>query len=182
MPVEAGQPAPDFTLPSSAGGELTLSSFRGRNIVVLYFYPKDNTSGCTREACAFRDARDELAQLGAVVIGVSPDSLKSHDKFIRNHNLNFPLLADEEKQVCEAYGVWVQKSMYGRKYMGVERSTFIIDREGRIARAWRKVSVAGHDDEVIAAVRELTPARSRRAGPEQNRARLAQGQRRRARR
>jgi peroxiredoxin Q/BCP len=123
--------------------------------VVLYFYPKDSTPGCTTEACDFRDRADKVKAAGVAVFGVSPDSLKSHAKFIENQSLNFPLLADEDHAVCEQYGVWVEKTNYGKKYMGVERSTFLIDKEGKIAREWRKVKVAGHADEVLAAAAEL---------------------------
>ena len=155
MPAEEGKKAPAFSLPSTEGRKIALKDFAGRSTVVLYFYPKDNTSGCTREACAFRDASAELKRLGAVVLGVSPDPVTSHNKFIEKHGLNFPLLADEDKKVCEHYGVWVEKSMYGRNYMGVERSTFVIDQGGKIFRAWRKVKIPGHDGQVLAAVQEL---------------------------
>jgi peroxiredoxin Q/BCP len=155
MTVEIGKKAPAFKLPASTGGEIALKDFAGEKIVVLYFYPKDLTSGCTAEACDFRDMQGELAKLGAAILGVSPDPLKDHAKFIEKHALNFPLLADVEKIVCEQYGVWVEKSMYGRKYMGVERSTFVIGKDGRVARLWRKVKVAGHAREVLEAVRAL---------------------------
>lgn len=147
MAAEEGRKAPEFTLEASTGEKVSLKNYRGK-WVVLYFYPKDDTPGCTKEACDFRDHAAELRKLGAEVLGVSPDGLKRHAKFIEKHGLNFPLLADEETEACKAYGVWVEKSMYGRKYMGVERSTFLINPEGKIAKAWRKVSVTGHGEEV----------------------------------
>ncbi len=146
MPQE-GDRAPDFTLPSDEEGEVSLSELRGRK-VVLYFYPKDDTSGCTVEACEFRDTLPRFEQADAVVLGVSPDPVSSHRKFRDKHDLNFPLLADEDHQVAGAYGVWKEKSMYGRKYRGVERSTFLIDEEGRIEKAWRRVRPEGHAEEV----------------------------------
>jgi len=146
-----GAAAPDFELPLDGGSNLKLSSLRGRK-VVLYFYPKDDTSGCTREAIDFSRLKPDFARAGAEVIGLSPDSVKSHDKFKKKHGLDLALAADEDKAVLEAYGVWVQKSMYGRKYMGVERTTVLIDAEGRIDRIWPKVSVPGHAEEVLAAV------------------------------
>ncbi len=149
--VDKGTPAPDFTLPSDSGESLTLSSFRGRR-VVLYFYPKDDTPGCTTQACDLRDAMPRFEGLDAVVLGVSPDSVSSHAKFKTKFKLNFPLLADEEHRVAEAYGVWRQKSLYGRKYMGVERSTFIIDEEGVVQVAWRKIRPAEHAEKVAAAL------------------------------
>jgi thioredoxin-dependent peroxiredoxin len=152
--IEVGQEAPDFELPKGEGESLKLSSLRGRP-VVLYFYPKDDTSGCTAEAIDFSRLRPEFDKAGAAVIGISPDSLKSHDKFRARHKLSVDLAADEEKQVVQAWGVWGEKSMYGRKYMGVERSTFLIGRDGRVARVWRKVTVPGHAEEVLQAVREL---------------------------
>ena len=153
MRVDAGDKAPDFTLPTDGSGELSLSSLKGRK-VVLYFYPKDDTSGCTKEAIGFRDALADFEKAGATVVGVSKDSPAKHDKFKAKYDLNFPLAADEEGKVCAAYGVWVEKSMYGRKYMGIERSTFLIGAGGKIARAWRKVKIPGHVDEVLAAARE----------------------------
>lgn len=155
MTIEIGKPAPDFALASSDGGTVALKDFRGKQPVVIYFYPKDSTPGCTQEACDFRDRSAEIKKLGVAVLGVSPDSLKSHAKFIENQSLNFPLLADEGHAVCEAYGVWVEKTNYGKKYMGVERSTFLIDKGGKIAKAWRKVKVAGHADEVLESVKNL---------------------------
>jgi peroxiredoxin Q/BCP len=141
--VDVGAEAPDFTLPSDQGGEVTLSALRGRK-VVLYFYPKDDTPGCTTQACDFRDAAPTFSEVDAVVLGVSADSVESHRRFRDKFGLNFPLLADEEHAVAEAYGVWKKKSMYGRSFMGIERSTFLIDEEGFVAGVWRKVSPAGH--------------------------------------
>lgn len=152
--VEAGQPAPDFTLPDQHGDEVTLSQFKGRP-VVLYFYPRDNTPGCTTEACAFRDARDDYEQAGAKVIGVSPDAVKTHAKFAEKYQLPFTLVADTEKSVCEAYGVWQEKSMYGKTSMGVVRSTFVIDGEGVVRHVFPRVKVDGHSDAVLAAIKSL---------------------------
>jgi peroxiredoxin Q/BCP len=152
--VSEGSPAPDFTLASSEGGEVSLSSFKGRP-VVLYFYPKDGTPGCTREACDFRDASTAFKRHGAVVLGVSKDSLKSHLKFKDKVGLNFPLLADPDQEVLRAYGVLKEKVMYGKKVMGVERSTFLIDAGGTVRRAWRGVKVEGHVGEVLEALRAL---------------------------
>lgn len=149
-----GSIAPDFALPADGGSALTLSSLRGR-IVVLYFYPKDDTSGCTNEAIAFTQLKPEFDALDAVIVGMSPDTAAKHDKFKAKHDLSVTLVADEDKTALQDYGVWVEKSMYGRKYMGVERSTFLIDREGRIARVWRKVKVAGHAEDVLEAVKAL---------------------------
>lgn len=154
MTIEAGANAPDFTLPTDGGSSVTLSALKGRT-VILYFYPKDDTSGCTAEACAFQEALPDFSGAGAVVIGVSKDSPSRHDKFKAKYSLGFTLASDEEGRVCEAYGVWVEKSMYGRKYFGIERSTFLIDGQGRIARVWRKVKVACHAAEVLAAARAL---------------------------
>ena len=152
---EKGNEAPDFELPRGGDGSLLrLSDFRGKP-VVLFFYPKDDTSGCTAEAIAFTKLKPQFDELGAVVIGMSPDSTKSHDKFKAKHQLTVDLVSDTEKQALNDYGVWVEKSMYGRKYMGVERSTILIDRDGRIAKVWRKVSVPGHAEEVLEAVRSL---------------------------
>ncbi|NBT41890.1 MAG: thioredoxin-dependent thiol peroxidase [Alphaproteobacteria bacterium] len=149
--LDVGDVAPDFTLPIDGGGEITLSSMRGKK-VVLYFYPKDDTSGCTKEACDFREKISEFTKAGAVVLGMSPDSVKKHDKFKAKYDLPFSLVADEEKTALEAFGVWVEKSMYGRKYMGVERSTFLIDADGSIQSVWRKVKVPGHVDAVLDAL------------------------------
>jgi peroxiredoxin Q/BCP len=151
---EAGDPAPDFSLSLDPERRAGLADYRGKALA-LYFYPKDDTSGCTAEAIAFNGLRDAFAQAGAAILGVSPDSPKSHAKFKTKHGLEFELGADEEKAAATAYGVWVEKSMYGRKYMGVERSTFLIDAQGRIARTWRKVKVPGHAEEVLAAARAL---------------------------
>ncbi|WP_019173114.1 peroxiredoxin [Pseudaminobacter salicylatoxidans] len=152
--LEAGQKAPDFDLPRDGGGALKLADLSGKK-VVLYFYPKDDTSGCTAEAIDFSALKPEFEKAGAAIIGVSPDSVKSHDKFKSKHNLSVELVADEERKTLEAYGVWVEKSMYGRKYMGVERSTFLIGPDGRIARIWRKVKVPGHARQVLEAVQAL---------------------------
>jgi peroxiredoxin Q/BCP len=154
MSLSEGDPAPDFDLPASAGGRVALSALRGHK-VVLYFYPKDDTSGCTLEAQDFNGLLPAFAEAGAKVVGVSPDPVKSHDKFCGKYGLTFPLASDEDKGVLEAYGVWVEKSMYGRKYMGVERTTVLIDREGRTAKVWPKVKVPGHAVAVLAAARAL---------------------------
>jgi peroxiredoxin Q/BCP len=149
-----GAKAPDFKLPTDGGGTFQLSANKGKP-VVLFFYPKDDTSGCTAEAVAFSGARADFEKLGIVVAGISPDPVKSHDKFRDKHALTVPLVSDVEKTALAAYGVWKEKSMYGKKYMGVERSTFLIGKDGKIAKAWRKVSVPGHVDEVLAAARSL---------------------------
>ena len=151
---ETGDTAPDFTLPRDGGETLTLSALRPSK-VVLYFYPKDDTSGCTKEAIGFTEAAEDFAAAGAVVVGVSWDSVARHDKFIAKHGLKVALVSDEDGAVCERYGVWAEKSMYGKKYFGIERSTFLIDSEGRIAQAWRKVKVPGHVDAVLSATRDL---------------------------
>jgi peroxiredoxin Q/BCP len=151
---EAGDAAPDFELDTTAGKRIALKDFAGKKLA-LYFYPKDDTTGCTAEALDFNALKAKFARAGAAVLGVSPDSVKSHAKFKAKHDLTLDLAADEGKTMLEAYGVWVEKSMYGRKYMGVERSTFLIDRDGRIARVWRKASVPGHAEEVLAAARAL---------------------------
>jgi peroxiredoxin Q/BCP len=152
--VTEGSPAPDFTLPTDGGGSVTLSALKGKPVVV-YFYPKDDTSGCTKEAIGFSCLKPDFDAIGATVIGISPDDAKSHDKFKSKHELSVLLAADEERKAIEAFGVWVEKSMYGRAYMGVDRSTFLIDRDGKVARAWRKVKVPGHAEEVLAAARAL---------------------------
>jgi thioredoxin-dependent peroxiredoxin len=154
MSLNPGDKAPDFTLPTDSNGSITLSKLAG-NKVVLYFYPKDDTSGCTAEACAFRDAFPDFGGAGAVVIGISKDSVASHDRFKNKHALPFILASDANSDVCETYGVWVEKSMYGRKYMGIERSTFLIDETGRIRGLWRKVKVGGHAAEVLKAAKAL---------------------------
>ena len=151
MAVEVGNPAPDFTLDSDAGEPVTLSSLRGKP-VVLYFYPKDDTAGCTKQACGIRDAWGEFERRGAVVLGVSPDSVASHVSFKQKFDLQFTLLADPDHAVAEAYGVWVEKSMYGKKYMGVERSTFVIGADGNLVDVMRKVKPETHADEVLAAL------------------------------
>jgi thioredoxin-dependent peroxiredoxin len=140
--------APDFTAITDNSTTVTLSDFRGKT-VILYFYPKDDTSGCTAEACDFRDNMQRLVASGAVVLGISPDSAKSHEKFKQKYDLNFALLSDETHEICERYGVWVEKSMYGRRYMGVERTTFVIAPDGMISHEWRKVKVPGHVDEIL---------------------------------
>ncbi|MCZ2158781.1 peroxiredoxin [Bartonella sp. 220] len=145
-----GTLAPDFNLPRDGEKNLRLSDLQEK-IIVLYFYPKDDTSGCTREAIDFTRLKTKFDEIGAVIIGISPDSVKKHDKFKTKHELDIILVSDEEKATLEAYGVWVEKSMYGRKYMGVERSTFLIDSTGKIIEEWRKVNVPGHADEVFAA-------------------------------
>ncbi|CAD7044952.1 peroxiredoxin [Pseudorhizobium endolithicum] len=146
--LNTGDSAPDFTLPRDGGGTVALRDFRGRD-VVLYFYPKDDTTGCTAEAVAFTALLPQFEDAGAVVIGISPDPVAKHDKFAAKHGLRVVLASDEEKEVSQAYGVWVQKSMYGRTYMGVERSTFLIGKDGRIRNVWPKVKVAGHAEEVL---------------------------------
>jgi peroxiredoxin Q/BCP len=146
--------APDFTLPRDGGETVTLSALRP-GPVVLFFYPRDDTSGCTKEAVAFSGLRAEFEAAGAAVFGISKDSVASHEKFRDKHGLSVPLLSDAEGSVCEDYGVWKEKSMYGKKFMGIERSTFLIDGAGRIAREWRKVKVPGHAEEVLEAVRAL---------------------------
>lgn len=151
MPIAAGKKAPDFTLPTDTGEELTLSSLKGQ-WVVLYAYPKDDTSGCTTQACEFRDLFPKFRKGKAVILGISPDPVKSHAKFKAKYDLPFTLLADTEKTVLQAYDVWKEKSMYGRKYMGVERTTFVIDPKGKIAHVFEKVKPAGHADEVMAVI------------------------------
>jgi peroxiredoxin Q/BCP len=149
--LKEGDKAPDFTAKDDQGNTVSLKGFRGKK-VVLYFYPKDNTSGCTKEACDFRDNFARIKRKDAIVLGVSPDSEKSHEKFKSKFDLTFPLLADEDKTLVNAYGVWKEKSMYGRKYMGVERTTFIIDEKGKIAKIFPKVKVNGHVDAVLEAL------------------------------
>lgn len=153
-PVAEGDLAPDFTLPTDGGGEVSLRALAGKGTVV-WFYPKDDTSGCTREALDFSALAPEFRKIDVNLIAISPDSVKSHDKFRARHDLAVPLASDESKATLEAYGVWVEKSMYGRTYMGVERSTFLIDGDGRIVKAWRKVKVPGHAQEVLAAAQAL---------------------------
>jgi peroxiredoxin Q/BCP len=152
--IDPGQPAPDFTLPRDGGGELSLASLAGRK-VVLYFYPKDDTSGCTAEAIAFTEHLDAFDEAGATVVGVSKDSVKAHDKFREKHGLRVALVSDEAGDVCERYGVWVEKSMYGKKYMGIERTTFVIGGDGTVRKVWARVKVPGHAEEVLGFVRGL---------------------------
>lgn len=154
MALTEGAPAPDFTLPTDGGESLTLSDLRGRK-VVLFAYPKDDTETCTKEAIAFNGLRQDFAAAGTEIIGISPDPVKRHDKFKQKYGLGLPLIADENRAMLDAYGLWVEKSLYGRKYMGVERTTFLIDKDGKIARIWSKVKVAGHAEEVLAAARAL---------------------------
>lgn len=149
-----GQSAPDFTLPTDAGPDVRLSELGGKR-VVLFFYPKDNTPGCTKEAVAFSRLKDDFASLGVEIVGVSPDSVRKHANFRQKHALTVTLAADEEKAVAQAYGVWVEKSLYGRKYMGIDRSTFLIGADGTVAKIWRKVKVPGHAEEVLEAARAL---------------------------
>ena len=149
--LEVGRPAPDFSAPDETGRTVRLADLRGKK-VVLYFYPKDDTPGCTKEACSFRDGASELRALGAVVYGVSIDSVESHRRFKQKYHLTFPLLSDAEKRLVSAYGVWKEKSLYGRTFLGIERTTVLIDEQGRIAKVFPKVKVDGHFDEVIAAL------------------------------
>ena len=146
--LETGKAAPSFTLPADSGNDISLSDYKGKK-VILYFYPKDNTSGCTLEAQAFRNHRDAFLKNGYVVLGVSRDSIKKHCNFLDKNELNFPLLSDEDETVCNLYGVLKEKSMYGRKYMGIERSTFIIDEEGRLVKEYRNVKAATHVDDLL---------------------------------
>ena len=152
--ISAGETAPDFTLPRDGDATVTLSALRPGK-VVLYFYPKDDTPGCTLEAQDFNARLGDFTAAGATVIGISKDSVKSHDKFCRKHGLSIVLASDESGQTCEDYGVWLEKSMYGKTYMGIERATFLIDGSGTVARVWPKVAVKGHADEVLAAVQAL---------------------------
>lgn len=153
MTVKETEMAPDFTLLASNGEEVSLSDFKGKN-VVLYFYPKDMTPGCTTQACDFRDMHEDFAALDAVILGVSPDPLDRHEKFIEKHGLPFLLLVDDNHEVAEMYGVWKLKKNFGKEYMGIERSTFIIDKEGRLAKEWRKVSVKGHVEEALQYIKD----------------------------
>lgn len=152
--IEPGQRAPAFTLTAHDGTKVRLADLKGRP-VVLYFYPRDDTPGCTREACAFRDRQAQLKKLGAVVLGVSGDSIQSHQKFRHKYRLNFPLLADEDHRVAERFGAWREKNMYGKKTLGIQRSTFLIDPQGKVAKVWKQVKVDGHDEKVIAALQEM---------------------------
>jgi peroxiredoxin Q/BCP len=152
--IQTSDSAPDFTLPRDGGGEVSLTKLRPKK-VVLYFYPKDDTPGCTTEALDFTRLKDEFAAAGAIVVGISKDSAKSHDKFCAKHQLGVILASDEAGETCEHYGTWVEKSMYGKKYMGIERTTVLIDGAGRVARVWNKVKVNGHAQEVLDAARTL---------------------------
>ncbi len=152
--IEVGKQAPAFTLTADDGKKVKLSDLKG-SPVVLYFYPKDDTPGCTKEACAFRDRKAEMEQLGAKVLGVSPDSVESHVKFRDKFDLNFPLLADPDHAVADKYGAWREKNMYGKKSMGIQRSTYLIDAAGKVAKVWPRVQVDGHDDDVIEALKTL---------------------------
>ncbi|BBK41357.1 hypothetical protein STVA_13770 [Allostella vacuolata] len=154
MSVDIGKAAPAFTMPTDGGGKVSLAALKGKP-VILYFYPKDDTSGCTKEACGFRDAMPDFSKVDATIIGVSKDSVASHDRFKAKYELPFILASDADTGVCEKYGVWVEKSMYGRKYMGIERTTFLIDGQGIVQARWNKVKVAGHVEEVLKAVQEL---------------------------
>lgn len=152
--IEPGQKAPAFTLTADDGTKVRLSDLAGQP-VVLYFYPNDDTPGCTRQACAFRDQQQELKKRGAVVLGVSPNTQESHAKFRDKYELNFPLLVDADHKVAEKYGAWREKNMYGKKSMGIQRSTFLIDPSGKVAKVWKRVKVDGHDSQVLAALAEL---------------------------
>ncbi len=151
---EISQPAPDFTLPSTGGDDVTLSALKGQP-VVLFFYPRDDTPGCTKESVGFSESREDFAAAGAKVFGISKDSMASHEKFATKRSLEIPLLSDENGTACEDYGVWKEKNMYGKKYMGIERTTFLIAADGTIAKIWNKVKVPGHVDDVLESVRAL---------------------------
>ncbi len=152
--LQTGAPAPDFTLPTDSAGTITLSDLRGQN-VILYFYPKDDTPGCTAESCDFRDALPEFEKLNTAIIGISKCSVKKHNKFKEKYALTFPLASDEEGTVCETYGTWVEKNMYGRKYMGIERTTFLINKTGKIEKIWHKVKVKGHVEDIQTTLKTL---------------------------
>jgi thioredoxin-dependent peroxiredoxin len=154
MKVEIGKPAPKFEMPTDGGGKISLADLKGKR-VVLYFYPKDDTPGCTTEACGFRDSLPDFKKVKATVIGVSRDSVAKHDKFKAKYELPFTLASDEDGKTSAAYDTWVEKSMYGRKYMGMERSTFLIDEKGIVRGMWRKIKIPGHVDEVLKAVKGL---------------------------
>ncbi len=151
--LSVGNKAPNFSLVANDGKKYSLKDFKGKK-VVLYFYPKDDTSGCTAEACSFKDNLSDIKKKGAVVLGVSPDGLKSHEKFVSKYDLNFPVLSDESKKMLTEYGVWQEKSMYGRKYMGVVRTTYVIDENGKISHIFPKVKVDGHTEEILKALSE----------------------------
>lgn len=153
MTVEIGTIAPNFTLEAQTGETVTLSDLKGKN-VVIYFYPKDMTPGCTTEACDFRDQYQEFADLNAVILGISPDPIERHQKFVEKYSLPFLLLADTDHQTAEAYGVWKLKKNFGKEYMGIERSTFVVDKDGKVAKEWRKVQVKGHVESALAFIRE----------------------------
>ena len=152
--LDAGNEAPAFTLPGDGGTEISLSDYAGKKLI-LYFYPRDDTSGCTKQAIGFTELSGDFEKTDAVVVGVSADSVQSHDKFKAKHNLSIPLASDEQNGMLKDYGVWVEKSMYGRKFMGIERTTFLIDRDGKIAQVWRKVKVPGHMEAVLEAAQDL---------------------------
>ena len=152
--IEEGKKAPAFTLHADDGSKVKLSELKG-NPVVLYFYPRDDTPGCTKEACAFRDRQDEFKALGAQVFGISPDTVESHVKFRDKFSLNFPLLADPDHAMADKYGAWREKNMYGKKSMGIQRSTYLINADGKVAKLWKRVKVDGHDQQVIDALKEL---------------------------
>jgi peroxiredoxin Q/BCP len=154
MSLKIGDKAPDFTLPTDGNGTIALKALRGKK-VVIYFYPKDDTSGCTKEACGFRDAMPDFSKIAATIVGISRDPVRAHDKFKQKYSLPFILASDEGGEVCEKYGVWVEKSMYGRKYMGIERTTVLIDEKGVIRGLWPKVKIDGHVGEVLAAAKSL---------------------------
>ncbi len=154
MSVSEGDKAPSFAMATDGGGTVNLKDLKGQN-VVLYFYPKDNTPGCTKEACAFRDLMPDFSGIDAAIIGVSKDSVKKHDNFKAKYELPFTLASDEDGSVCEAYGTWVQKKLYGREYMGIERATFLIDGTGVIRKVWHKVKVAGHAEDVLESAQSL---------------------------
>lgn len=152
--VDVGEKAPEFSMATDGGGTVSLAALKGKK-VVLYFYPKDDTPGCTKEACAFRDAMPDFSGIDAAIIGVSKDPAAKHDKFKAKYDLPFTLASDEESDICERYGVWVEKNMYGRKYMGIERATFLIDGDGVVRNVWRKVKVPGHAEAVLEAAKSL---------------------------
>lgn len=154
MSVNEGDKAPNFSLPTDGGGSVSLKDLKGK-AVVLYFYPKDSTPGCTKEACSFRDLMPDFSKVDAEIVGVSKDSVKRHDNFKAKYELPFQLASDEDGDVCERYGVWVEKSMYGKKFMGIERATFLIDAKGKVRKVWRKVKVSGHVEEVLEAAKAL---------------------------
>lgn len=155
--LNIGDQAPEFTLPTDGDGEVSLSDFKGKKLV-LYFYPKDNTPGCTKQACGFNEALKSFENLNAAIVGISKDSVKKHDNFKNKYNLSFPLASDENGDVCERYGVWKEKSMYGKKFMGIERTTFLIDENGKIAKIWRKVKVKDHIEDVQKTIQDTAKA------------------------